>query len=311
MNKFLLSLCLFCCIATASFGQKTKAKKAEKKSGHKTDESAETPPAVEDPYVYGTFNDTWIVNLHTTETIRPRMFSVRISHRLGAFDSGFLNLFGLDGPASIRLGSEWGIIKGLMVGAGRSSVGKLWDGYVKYRFLTQRKDNKIPLNVAVYAKANITQDKDFGAASNGFDRYSNFAHRMSYITQLIISRKIIDRISVEIAPGYIHYNLTEATGFKNSIFTLSAGAKISISKRVHLTGEYTYVLNKHVPDSEKNRFFNSVGLGCEIMTGGHVFQINVTNSFATNDTQAFAYSLNNPLKGQIRLGFNIQRDFRY
>jgi hypothetical protein len=60
-------------------------------------------------------------------------------------------------------------------------------------------------------------------------------------------------------------------------------------------------------------YYNGLGLGFEIETGGHVFQIVLTNSKAITEAQVIQNKDNvvneNPYKGYIKLGFNICRAF--
>jgi hypothetical protein len=82
------------------------------------------------------FNSSYIINGHSTNTLSPGRLNFFIAHRFGTFDQGAYNLFGLD-YASIRYGFEYGVTNHLTVGIGRSSAGKNYDGFLKYKLLTQ------------------------------------------------------------------------------------------------------------------------------------------------------------------------------
>ena len=94
-------------------------------------------PIQEESFVINTFKSTRIVNNHSVEIFSPKQLDLRISHRFGRLNSGFYELFGLD-QAKIRIGLEYGLMKNCMIGFGRSTFNKSYDGYLKYVLLKQR-----------------------------------------------------------------------------------------------------------------------------------------------------------------------------
>ncbi len=255
----------------------------------------------------GIFQDIRLINLPTPVQTGKRALGFRISHRLGYLSDGSKSFFGIDGPGSIYLALDLGIRKDLMAGISRSSLDQLVSGYAKYTPLNQSEDNAMPLSGGLLVMANVTTMKDMNAIVNGFDKYSNFANRISFTTQFIVSRKFNNWLSVEIVPSWIHFNLVERKGDANDVFAVSAGGMFKLTKRFALTGEYSYVLNEHVDISIRNQIFNSAAFGFEAGTGGHVFQIHLTNSFGIVPTQYIAYTSGDWLKGNARIGFNISR----
>ena len=74
-----------------------------------------------------------------------------------------------------------------------------------------------------------------------------------------------------------------------------------------LTSEYIYRLNKY--SSNSGLYYNALSLGLDLETGGHVFQVFVSNSEAINEVVVVPYTVSSWTKGQVRLGFNISRVF--
>lgn len=257
------------------------------------------------------FYGTRCVNNHTVMQVGHKVLAYRISHRFGTLRSDQLyNFLGLDGPASISFMFDYGIRDNLMVGVGRDQLHKVYNGYVKYNIL-QQEDGGMPITLAVYGKANIISERDDAAGLNGFNRYDNFAHRMSYVTQVMIARKFGQRIALQVAPTYIHHNLVEASADKNDIFALSAMGQVKLRKRLGLSFEYNYAFGDYATGRTANTqtLFNSASIGLDIVTGGHVFQIMVVNSTPINEAWAIPFTRQDILKGDIRLGFNISRNF--
>ncbi|MEY2938195.1 MAG: hypothetical protein RL062_784, partial [Bacteroidota bacterium] len=54
---------------------------------------------------------------------------------------------------------------------------------------------------------------------------------------------------------------------------------------------------------------NSLSLGIDWETGGHVFQLHVTNSSSMNEKGFITETTGNWGKGDIQFGFNISRIF--
>ncbi|MEM7037250.1 MAG: DUF5777 family beta-barrel protein [Bacteroidota bacterium] len=259
------------------------------------------------------FYGTRAINLHTIKQIGKNVLAYRISHRLGPVfiqnsgDSPLYNFLGLDGPASISLMFDYGINDNLMVGVARDQFNKVYNGYVKYNILNQQSGGGSPVTVAVYGKANLSTLKDKAADINGFDRFENFAHRMSYVTQVMIGRRFGERFAAQLSPTYIHHNLVELAGDGNDMFAISAAAQYKFTKRLGISGEFNYVLNDYATNPDQ--FVSSAGLGLDIVTGGHIFQIHLLNSAHINEAFSIPYTISDWLDGNFRIGFNISRNF--
>ena len=104
-------------------------------------------PAPQNTVVINTFKSTRIINNHSIELFNTRQLDVRIAHRFGLLNSGVYELYGLD-QAKMRMGLEYGLMNNLMVGVGRSTYNKTYDGYIKYRILEQSRGQKnIPISI--------------------------------------------------------------------------------------------------------------------------------------------------------------------
>ena len=88
------------------------------------------------------------------------------------------------------------------------------------------------------------------------------------------------------------------------------GARYKLSKRLSLNAEYFYTLNPNAKVME-TRYYNSASVGIDIETGGHVFQIMLTNSQGMREGTFIPQTTDSWLKGGIHLGFNISRVFAF
>ena len=109
-------------------------------------------------------------------------------------------------------------------------------------------------------------------------------------------------------PGLTHKNLVPANEDKNDIFTLGAGGRAKISNRVSINAEYFYLFKNQVVSTPVNN--NSFSIGVDIETGGHVFQIFLTNSEGEFEQAFLTDTRGSWENGFIYLGFNISRVFQ-
>lgn len=252
-----------------------------------------------------TFKGTRLINLHTIETAGKRTLDFRISHRFGDMNGGAYQFFGLDGGASIRLGLEYSYDGRLEFGLGRTSTQKMLDGFVKYRILRQTTNNSMPLSITYLGCMYYTLLKDPNKAITGIDLYDKTTNRMSYCNQIIIGRKFSERFSLQLAPTIIHYNIVLALSDKNDIYALAFAARYKFTRRAAFTAEYVWRLNNYTA----SKFYDSAGIGVDIETGGHIFQLHFVNSFGILENQFVPYTSTTWSNWGIRLGFNISRVF--
>jgi hypothetical protein len=253
-------------------------------------------------YTIATFKGTRLINFHTIETLSKGSLEVRIAHRFGSFSSGASNLYGLDGPATIQLRIDYALTNRLMVGIGRGSDQKVVDGFVKYRLLRQRTNGSMPVSLTGLATANMTTMPN----SLTQDRYLYSSSRMSYLASIMVARKFNSRISLQLSPIYTHFNLVDNLTDKNDLLSLAGSFRYKFGKRFALTLEYVKRLTPYTRDM--TQYHDVLGVGFDIETGGHVFQLFVTNGYSINDARTIAYTTTG-VKNGLMLGFNISRVF--
>lgn len=250
--------------------------------------------------VTGTFKGTYIQNTQSVEGVGAGVMQVMIMHRFGRISDGLYELFGLDN-ASIRLGLDYGINEKLMVGIGRSSFEKTLDASIKYRLLTQRSDNSIPITAAIYTGlAYVTLHYPDKA-------YYDSKYRTRYFTQLLLARKFSPKWSLQLTPSWLHYNLVPQKEDKNDVFALGLGGRVKFTKRMSLNVDYNYMFPGQVVTTET---YNSLSAGIDIETGGHVFQFVFSNSRGLVPTSFISQTTEKWGDGDIYFGFNLSRVFQ-
>lgn len=253
----------------------------------------------ENVYTLSTFKGTRLVNGQTIETKGNGELEFIFAHRFGAINGGIYELFGLD-QAFVRLGLEYGITDRLGVGIGRNSVDKTIDSYLRYKAL--RQSERVPITITAFGNAAVqTSPKKEDAT---FD--ITLQDRMSYTGQILIARKFSSMLSLQIMPTMVHKNTVDQSIENNDQFALGLGGRLKVSRSVSLTSEYYYRFN--VPD--QNPYYNSLGFGIDIETGGHVFQLVMTNSRGLTERAFITETTGEFFDGDIHLGFNVTRTFQ-
>ncbi len=252
--------------------------------------------------VYPHFNNTRIINLQSIESLNPGVMELKISHRFGAVTEGANNLFGLD-VATMRIGLEQGVSKHFMFGVGRSTFGKTFDAFAKFRLLTQ---NEGGLKLSISALSTLN------ANGTPFDkgRKNYFTSRLSYINQLIFSSRINERISLQISPTVVHKNLVKFALDKNTTYAFGFASTFNIKKNISLNLEYIARVKQGVNTPTYTDYYNSLSMGLGIETKGHFFEFHLTNSMPMAETGFITQTTDAWLKGNIHPGFNIIRDFK-
>lgn len=258
----------------------------------------EEEPTIE--YTTASFKATRVINLHSLENPGAGVLDIKISHRFGMLNQGLYDLFGLDG-ATIRIGADLGITETLAIGFGRSSYEKTYDGFLKYKFLRQSTGKrKMPITAALFASTAIQTLK-----WQEPDRENYFSSRMYYTFQLIMGRKLNDNLSFQVSPTLVHRNLVRSVDEENDVMAIGFGARIKLTKRITMNGEYIYLL----PDQLAPGYRNSLSIGFDIETGGHVFQLHFTNSTSMIEKGYITETVGDWSEGGIHFGFNVSRVF--
>lgn len=251
-------------------------------------------------YTYATFKANRIINLHSVENTARGVLDVKISHRFGFINSGISDLFGID-QASIRIGGDYGITDRLMIGAGRSSFEKTYDGFLKFKLLRQSTGAKVmPISLSLLSSMAVKT-----IPFQNPDRENYFSSRLYYAHQILIGRKFSESLSFQLSPTVVHRNLVRTSSEANDVYSIGAGGRMKLTKRTSLNLEYIYVL----PNQLAPGYRNSFSVGFDIETGGHVFQLHFTNSTSMIEKGFITESVGNWLNGDVHFGFNVSRVF--
>ncbi len=256
----------------------------------------------EKEFATATFKSTRIMNGHSVQNMAPGQLDLRISHRFGRLNTGAYEFFGLD-EANMRIGFEYGITNWLMAGIGRGNYWKTYDGFVKLSALRQSAaKGGSPVSVSLFASAS-----DRTIKLTDPSEIDNFSARMAYAGQLLIARKFSPSVSLQLMPTMISRNIVAAS--PDNLFALGAGGRVKLSKRVSLNAEYYHRFSSGQITFQNAETYDPLSVGVDIETGGHVFQLILTNSVSMIEKGFIGETTGDWLNGDIRFGFSISRVF--
>jgi hypothetical protein len=266
--------------------------------------------AVVDKTVVAAFKGLKVVNFESTKLADKKDFYFVVAHRFGSVKNGFDDFFGLDNAVT-QLKFIYGFTDWLNIGIARSSFQKKYGIHAKYRLMPQERDG-FPVTIVGYNLITVN-------TSLKKEQYANleFVDKLTYTSQLLMSKKINESLSLLLAPTYIHENL--ATRSREVLedgttlnydeeanqFAVGLGGRYKISTRVSINADYGIHLNRN----RNSSYRNPLSVGMDIETGGHVFQMHFTNAQAMFEDGFIVQGQGDWADGDFFFGFNISRVF--
>ncbi len=299
------------------------------------DSTSVTPPEEEAVVkkvkpVKNTFQSVWIIDNQTVMVPVKKTLEMDIMHRFGVIDKGYRDFWGFFAPSNIRLGFNYVPIDNLNVGIGITKNNMLLDGSAKYAIIKQTK-NKYPVSVTYYGNVAInTKERDDVVIYDGSPIQHN-TDRFYFFHQLLIARKVTEKLSVQIGPSVTHqnavsgyYTKNDSSGkeiyksMKNDHFAIAFSARYKLTTVTSVMVNYDQPITKH-PSNNPNP---NLSFGFEFNTSSHSFQVFMGNYFNLNPQMNNLFNHNNPLKytenltketrsGRYLIGFNITRLWNY
>ena len=252
-------------------------------------------------YIEYAFKGTRVANAQSLEIPKPKVLQFMIQHRFGSIENGFYDLFGTD-YAIIRYDFSYGFNDVFAFGVGRSSFNKIYDIFLKAKLLRQSKGKKNrPFSVVMYSDLGI---KTSPKSEQNPAYKDNFSNRLLYINQLIIGRKFNRNFSFQVMPTVIYRNLVLTENEEHQLASFGFAGRYKLTSRFSVNGDYFIPLDKR-----ESNFKNSFAIGFDYETGGHVFQVMISNAQGPYEFTFIEKANGNTSTGRLYLGFNISRAF--
>ncbi|MBI3139623.1 MAG: hypothetical protein HYZ15_13685 [Sphingobacteriales bacterium] len=303
----------------------------------KPEAEKEAPKEVKARPVKNTFQSVWIIDNQTVLVPVKGTLEMDIMHRFGTWNKGYEDFWGFFAPSNIRLGLSYAPINKLNLGFGVTKEKMLWDVNAKYSVITQTK-GVYPVSISFYSNlAYIGTKNKYTIAkvdSTGAE-YLDEKHktdRLLYFHQLIVARKLTDKLSVQVAPSWTHqnavggyYTKNDSTGkevfksMKHDHLAVAVSARYKLTPVTSVMFNYDQPITKH-PTSNPHP---NISFGVEFNTSSHSFQLFFGNYFSLSPQRNNLFNQNNPFTytdnatkkevkgGRFLIGFNITRLWNY
>ncbi len=274
--------------------------------------------------VIATFTSTQLINSQSNETRHRHDLVFIVQHRFGDIagkNGGIKNFFGLDNSSDIQIGFEYGITDRWTAGTGRTKgapngvntfLKQLYYINMKYRLLEQTADDNMPFSLTLFGNMVVSAmaPQQSVTADAHFTRFSD---RLGYTAQLILARKFSRGLSLAIQPSFIRRNYVMYMDM-NNLFAIGLGGRVRLTPSVALLADYFLPFRKRATTDYYKRekdfaFYDALGVGLEIETGGHVFNLSFTNATAILENQFIPSTSSTWTNGGFRWGFSISRVF--
>jgi hypothetical protein len=239
------------------------------------------------------FQGPRLVNGQSATLVEHGELQMQIQHRFGDVSGGFYELFGLD-QASMRLGFEYGFGKSFNVGVGRSTYLKTFDLFAKYRIAGQ--GNGWPFTIVLLAGSSVPSIRDYYP-----DTKDNFNNKVSYHFQLPMAVRW-KKLGFQVNPGFLHTGYMIETAKNHNLFTLGVGGTFHITNKLSTNLEYLHPFDEAFDPAP-------FSIGVDLDTGGHLFQIVLSNSQRMFDQALYTNVTGDWSTGSLFFGFNLIREF--
>ena len=272
-------------------------------------------------YVDYTFKTTRVISGHSIETLPKGVLDIRIGHRFGDIggDDNDNRFFGFDNSSDILMATEYGISDRFTLGSGRTKgageIKELYHLSGKYRALRQT-TNGVPFSITLLTNGAISAQEKNVNSPNDISFFPDSGDRLTYLFQGIIGRKFNKDLSLQVMPTYVLRNRVQQFD-EEGLFVLGGSGRLKFSKRFGLIVEYFRPFSDfrnddayRVANNITEEYYDPLGVGLEIETGGHVFHLNFSNSSALLENDFLPYSEKNWGDGEFRFGFTISRVFQ-
>ncbi len=268
-------------------------------------------------YPVTVFESNYLVDDQTTMVFDKKTLGYAIQHKFGTMNNGISDLWGIYGAGrDIRLGLEYVPVKNLQLGIGITKTKMYTDLSAKYRIFQQTDDNSVPVSLAVYGVLAIDgrSDDSFESGtvipgkSDTIPQAISFTNRWSYFSQVMVSRKFTEWLSVQVGGSYTHYNMVKMDE-NHDLWGAHALAKVKISPQSSITFNYNQPLKIEAISEQPTMpdYKPSMAIGWQIATYTHAFQIYISNAPSMVPQENMMYNTRSFDKDGIAIGFTITR----
>lgn len=252
--------------------------------------------------------DNYFISSPSAVAVKKGLLDFRIYHLFGDIsgnNGGISTFYGFDNVRDIKFSFDYGLNQDWSIGVARSKGAyNRTQNYVlntKYTVLNIRDigaDNQGNLSGALYLDATISSmEASLDSTNETF--FTDISSRTSY-NSIAVMQYSNARWDFMLSAMYNHRNFVAASD-DNGAFGVITGVKYAVNNVFRIG------VDALLPTNETKPGFT---LDFEFDTGGHVFQLYLSQYSAVSPDQNLLYGYENISDGEFRFGFMISRPFK-
>lgn len=265
------------------------------------------------------FESGILIDQQTMMIPDARTLEFIIQHKFGNMDKGLSDLWGLYSPgANVRLALNYVPVKDLQIGAGITKKNMYSDFSAKWNVLKQTERNTIPVSVTLFGSAAIDGRNEDAFGGIGKVRRSgeqnsqyaiSFNDRISYFSQLIVTRKFGNALSLQAGASFTHYNMVPHD-YNHDVVGLHLAGRLKISPQGSIIFNYDHPLQIEGISEQLDWDTHAnpnLSVGFEIFTFTHAFQMYVGTADGIIPQDIMAHNQRDWKDKGLAIGFTITR----
>jgi hypothetical protein len=231
--------------------------------------------------------DYRLVNLPTTVPLPRFRSNLQITHRFagnlrrGGFGFQLSNLFGLDQGAMVGFEYRLAIIPRVQAAIYRVTLDKTFQFHGQFE--AWRQGASLPVSISAVVSV------------EGVD---NFKDQYAPAVGAVVSRTFADVVAAYASPMWVN-NTAAVLGVDRHTAFLGLGVRVRVRPSLFVVSEVAPRVDGYAPSDPE------FAVALEKRMGGHVFQINVTNTTGTT----YGQTARGGSPETLYLGFNLSRKF--
>jgi len=263
------------------------------------------------------FNSGTLIDAQTTVIPDAKTLEFVIQHKFGSMDNGKSDLWGIYAPgANVRLALNYVVAKNVQLGAGITKNNMYSDLNAKWTIL-QQSTQKMPVSVTLLGNMAI-DGRDAASIGTGkvvetkgptVPASIDFYDRVSYFSQVLVSRKFCEAFSLQAGASFSHFNMVP-WDYNHDVVAVHVNGKIKFSPQ----GSFIFTYDQPLKFDGMNEQTNwdtaakeNVAIGVEFFTFTHAFQLYVGSANGILPQHNMLYNQKDWTNKGLAFGFTITR----
>ncbi|SHJ40659.1 DUF5777 family beta-barrel protein [Aquimarina spongiae] len=243
-------------------------------------ESYTDPPQFES----AVFKSSRISIGHSTKTLQKGVLEIGARNRFWNVADADIQSFVAD-KMSTRFSLEYGVNDRFTFGLGGTTLDGIFDGFLKYKLVRQQKKG-FPFTITLLQNSAYQSERP---SIGDVHKSSTFGDKLSFTSQLLMSRKITSQFSLQLSPTFLHRASSNFEEDPNNHFALGIGGRYKVGGHISIVSEYYHLFNP----LESRDTYNAFALGVNWELSDVMLQFQMTNAQGVEEHNFITQTPNN------------------